>query len=222
MLRNIGVIVFALFSIDIYSEEQIVQVLDDSGKGVKSKIFVLLGNDNEPKGITDDSGNLALSNLCQPGELVEAEPINSLYYKGTSDCSSRSKNTIVKVTSKSFADNLINNAINLEEKGQYGTAALGYTEFAYRMDKIDSEKASSARVSAYLSFAKSLNVTDEDAVIQFDPQQNATVLTKFFVDKVKLYQSENGLPQTGKLDFVTLENQAEKSLFSILMKRIEE
>jgi hypothetical protein len=204
-----------IFSSPILANDQTVQVRDDFGVGIKSNIFVLIGEKNKPRGVTNDTGILAVTNLCQPGEQIEADPINALYYKGISDCQTTNGNILVKVTSKAFANNLWENATKLEQTGRYGTAALGFTEFAARVARINPEEAGKARVKAYFAFAKSINVTDEDKVVQFDQHQQAYVLTGDFVEVLKAFQEEKGLKQTGHLDFSTVSSQAAKTITNL-------
>jgi hypothetical protein len=205
----------ALVMSNLYAEDQTVLVRDDFGMGVKSKISILLGEDYKPKGMTDDTGLLSVNNLCQPGERVEAEPINAIYYKGMSDCRMTNGKILVKVTAKAFAYNLLENANMLANNGDYGTAALGFTEFAARMDNTAPEVAKKARMKAFISFAKSIGINDENKVVRFDIRQQGYVLTPDFVNTLKSFQEENGLKMTGQLDFTTVNHQAESTIISL-------
>ena len=203
------------------SADQSIKVQDDFGKGIKSNVYVSLGNENEAKGITDDSGILLIEKPCLQGKQIKACPVNPLYYEGFADCRPNQNELVVKVTKKAFALNLKWNAENYEATGSLGSAALAYSEIATRLHKINPEEASVARNKVYSTFAGAIKTPINVKVSDFDKKQGIVVLTIEFVNYLKEYQKEKGVPVTGTIDFKTLRTQSDISVGAVLSNKMD-
>lgn len=201
--------------------EQMVIVHNDFGEAIKSEISIL-GQINKTLGYTNANGILELKKKCEHGELIKAKPIyDPTYYNETVDCKPDKKKIPIKVTQKHFITNLDTNAERLGNKGQKGNAALAYTELAYRISSEDIQAAERARKRAYLAFADAINTPEDIEIIKYDKTQDSYVLTPKFVNYLKEYQKNKGVPVTGNLDFKTLSTQSNISVIELLSKTPE-
>lgn len=212
------VFVFGNLSFDSIAEQSVF-VHDDFGIGIKSKISVLLGNENVAKGITNDKGLLVFNVPCEQGKQINAIPVSPLYYEEIVDCRPEQSQMLLTVTRKAYASNLEWNASYFQNSGEPGNAALTWSDLAVRLQKVDPSKASIARLKAYTSFAKAIDTPSEIEITGFDKKQNVTVLTPEFVDYLKKYQQNSGLPVTGKIDHATLSTKSNISIWQALYKR---
>ncbi len=203
------------------SADQSIKVQDDFGKGIKSNVFVSLGNEYEAKGITDDLWILLIKTPCLKGKQIKARPVNPLYYEGFADCLPNKDQLVVKVTKKAFAQNLNWNAKIFEATGNLGNAALTYSEIATRLHKINPGKASVARNKAYSTFAAAIKTPINVKVSGFDEKQGIVVLTNEFVNYLKEYQKKKNVPATGAIDFKTLKTQSDLSVGAVLTNKMD-
>jgi hypothetical protein len=223
VVRSKGCVIFLVCSVSLSFgsvAQQSVIVQDDFGKGIRSNVYVSLGESREPKGSTDDLGHLLLGKACERGKQIQALPLNPLYYEARTDCHPDLTRLFVTVTKKAYAKNLETNAVYFEAAGQGGNAAFVYTEIADRFEAVDSTKASNARFRAYLNFARAIDTPAGVEVARFDPEQGQNVLTAEFVRILKDYQRKKGLTVTGALDYKTLSSQANVTVGEILTVEI--
>jgi hypothetical protein len=186
-----------------------VEVLDDDGHGVKSKIRKY--SDDTKLGqvlaITDAKGKGHF--LCPAADLVMAEPVASVFRRSDPKNCATPLNFMVQETPETAA--LKAAAKAYEANGKPGHAAILYNELAQKYGSV-SEEYEKFAAKAYESTAKALEV--EEPTAQW---AGHVVMTPELRNAVRDAQSESKVAKPdGKLNYKTLQmlvnKEAGKSL----------
>ena len=110
------------------------------------------------------------------------------------------------------------NAKILFDMGDYGSAALAFSEGAARLKKVNKTESADAAIKAFEAAGK---VFDVDNAVKFDPNQSKFVISPELGMAIKEHQKENGLKESGKLDFKTLKSVSKKDLPSMMFEEIK-
>lgn len=198
-----------------YASERFRVVDSDTKKGVRAYIDIIDVSEKKQRvSITGVDGYVQKDFTCALLEKLVVTPvIHRAYYLGIFECPV-SKSTVSLKSNKRQA-NLVKNAEWSLEKGDFGTAALAYSEAAYRLSSMgqDGQEFLDLEVNAYRAAASYLAVPEG---IVFDVQQNKRVMSSQLKQAILDLQSEKGLKATGKLDFQTLSTMSSKSLPEVL------
>jgi len=122
---------------------------------------------------------------------------------------------IIELSSITYSRNLIANGYFNFKKGNFGASALAYNEAGKRLSRHDESAAMDAWTQAFEASGRWLGV--ENPYV-FDPLQQKNVISPKMSDALYKYQSDNGLPQTGKLDYRTLDLGSDVKLHKMLYK----
>ncbi len=211
-----SVIVLLLLPTLSYTE-QIVEVKDDYNNGISSGIFY--NDTDEHIGDTNQSGIFVSESLCTDDKMIIAKPKSPLYESGKCKCVAGTNKFVVKVTWKPIYSNLIENKNYFISRGDYASAALASNEIVARSTDVETVKAE--RIEIIVNFSKYLKLSEATKAVNFDPVQKETVATPAMVDAVKLFQKNNGLPETGLIDYKTLSEAADRDVGSIMFQSIQ-
>lgn len=186
-----------------------IRVVDDHGLGVESELFIFEESATARQlGKTDPEGNLQIEENCDAGLTLSVRPISSLYFPTRRDCPLSSGSKIV-VTKRAIFQNLERNAEYFEREGKHALAALIYNEIVGRARHFDPDIAEQAQEKVYDMFADFLQV---ESPMEYDPQQEESVMSAEYSRAVKAFQRKNALPQTGNIDYATLRTAAGTSI----------
>jgi hypothetical protein len=216
VLRAIVCISFlCLFGVQSNASERFRVVDSDTQNGVRAYIDIIDVNQKKQRvSITGTDGYVQKDFTCALLETLIVTPIiHRAYYFSTFECPV-SKNTISLKSNKRQVY-LVKNAEWSFKEGDFGTAALAYTEAAYRLSSVgqDEQEALDLEVNAYLAAANYLSVSESTV---FDVQQDKRVMSSQLKKAILDLQNEKGLKATGKLDFQTLSTMSSKSLPEVL------
>ncbi|NOI02047.1 peptidoglycan-binding protein [Vibrio kanaloae] len=206
---------FSLFVFQTQAMEKFRVVDSDTQKGVRAYIYIIDAKENKKKvSITGLDGYVQVEFTCGLLETLVVYPVvHRAYYYDTFECPV-SINT-VSLRSNKRQVNLVKNAEWSIDKGDFGTAALAYTEAAYRLSTKNQNRQEflALEVNAYNAAANYFSVSESTV---FDVKQNKPVMSSQLKQAIIELQSEKGLQVTGNLDFQTLSTMSSKSLSEVL------
>lgn len=216
VLRAIVCISFlCVYGVQLNASEKFRVVDSDTQKGVRAYIDRIDVNQKKRRvSITGTDGYVQKDFTCSLLETLVVTPIiHRAYYFSTFECPV-SKSTISLKSNKRQV-NLVRNAESSFNKGDFGTAALAYSEAAYRLSSVghNGQEALDLELNAYLAAANYLSVSESTV---FDVQQDKRVMSSQLQKAILILQDEKGLKATGKLDFQTLSTMSSKSLPEVL------
>ena len=188
-----------------------IRVVDDSSRGVKSKIYLIEPDSKEMfLDDTDPDGLAKPTRVCTSGQRLKAKPANRRYFDSSPEpCSGKNKLQL-KVSSRVVVENLQRHAVEFEKLGNGAKAAFLYNELAVRVAGTDSERAAQADKKVYVLTGKALD-TKTPAVV-FDEFQDKFVMSEGLAVAVRDFQKENGLKATGRLDHPTLKTLSKERI----------
>lgn len=216
VLRAIVCLSFFCFFVGQSNASERFRVVDsDTQKGIRAYIDIIDVNEKKQRvSITGYDGYVQKDFTCALLETLIVTPImHRAYYFDSFECPV-SRN-IISLKSNKRQVNLVKNAEWSFKNGDFGTAALAYTEAAYRLSSLghDEQGALALEVNAYLAAANYLSVSESTV---YDVQQDKRVMSSQLKNAILELQSEKGLKATGKLDFQTLSEMSSKSLPEVL------
>ncbi len=199
-------------------------VSDDQKKGVKSEIFLLMGDGTDNRlGQTGEDGVFTFPGDCNPGERIEGRPISELYYPSRTECPVQG--AVLLVTRKAYLRNLLENAERLANSGEHGKASLVYNEIAARAKGFDPELADRSAMKAYENFASELTskhgAQGIDDAVMFDVEQNRYVISSELMAAITAFQARADLAPTGVLDYGTLSAAAETPINPYIFEQLD-
>ncbi|MCE9687441.1 hypothetical protein LZP73_14725 [Shewanella sp. AS16] len=187
----------------------------DSKRGIRAYIDKInVTKVKERVSITGGDGYILKDFTCNLLEQLVVTPVNdSVYYFDMFDCPMPNK--LISLKSNKRQATLLKNAEWSLNNGDFGTAALAYTEAAYRLSSLDKNRQESINleVNAYNAAGRYLSVVDSTV---FDKQQNKLVMSPQLKEAILGLKNEKGLKATGALDFQTLSTMSSKTLSEIL------
>ena len=126
----------------------------------------------------------------------------------------------VLVTETATLEVLLANAATLEQRQDFAGSALVYNEVLVRSQEHDEAEAEQARVKALELMAGYLGV---EKGLTADPLQGERlVASPEFVAAIRQFQERLGIPETGKLDYLTLSGAAEAHISAYLFSVIRD
>lgn len=193
-----------------------IQVVDaDTNKGIRAYIDkVNIAQKKERVSITGEDGYILKDFTCELLEQLIVMPVNHRsYYYDTFNCPISKKIIALKSTKRQAV--LVKNAEWNIQKGDYGTAALAYTEAAYRLSSLNQKRQESIEleVKAYNAAGNYFSIVDSTV---FDKVQNKSVMSPQLKEAILNLQDKEGLKATGALDFKTLSTISIKTLPEVL------
>ena len=212
-------LIAALAASPALCSEKTVVVKDDHDVGVKSEVFLKKNEKEAPQGPTDDNGQLTLVAGCSQGEVIRAKPESELFYEGKRYCDPQQEVIEVLVTSIGFYENLRSNGEQLETNEEWSKAALVYNEMSVRARAWDREEAESWRQKAYELFAKHIELPSDVEIVV--PYKGRKVVSPGYQDAIRRYQAQEGIPETGRIDYGTLASAAGQDVGVYLFHRQE-
>jgi hypothetical protein len=193
-----------------------IQVVDaDTKKGIR--VYIDKVNSEQKKervSITGKDGYILKGFTCELLEQLIVIPVNHrAHYYDTFDCPISKK--IITLKSNKRQALLVRNAEWSIEKGDYGTAALAYTEAAFRLSSLNQNRQESIEleIKAYNAAGKYFSISDSTV---FDKVQNKSVMSPQLKEAIIKLQDNEGLKATGALDFKTLSTISIKTLPEVL------
>lgn len=129
------------------------------------------------------------------------------------------KKTEIYLSSITYQRILITNGQNLFHFGDYGSAALAFSEGAVRLKEYNKAESATAEIKAFKAAGEVFGVVKATF---FDPNQSKIVISHELGMAIKEHQKENGLKVTGKLDFKTLKSISNKDLPSMMFHLIKD
>ncbi|MBU2895805.1 peptidoglycan-binding domain-containing protein [Vibrio hepatarius] len=216
---QLGKIVLSLATIflggNCIAEDKIRVIDADTAKGIKAYIDKIDKNYTKQRvSATGQDGYLVKEFSCEILEKIIVTPINHrAYYYDSYDCPIKKK--IISLKSNKRQRNLVKNAQSSFHKGDFGTAALAYTEAAFRLSSTNQSRQEyiELEVKAYDSIAHYLSI--EESTV-FDTKQNKPVMSQKLKKAILDFQVQKGLKTTGELDFQTLSTVSSKTLSEVL------
>ena len=190
---------------------------DIKGKGVECDIKIKRKDGKiELVSYTNTDGYAQVDFKCIELEKAIFVPKGD-YYSTEERCPI--KKTKIYLSSIKYQKFLIINGENLFDLGDYGSAALAFSEGATRLKKYNKAESVTAEVKAFKAAGK---VFDVDKATVFDPNQSKIVISPKLGMALKKHQKEIGLKETGKLDFETLRSVSKKDLPLMMFGLIED
>ena len=197
-----------------------LHMVDDRNEPVACEVYfqgqegraILLGS-------TDAAGTFAVTNDCHRLLRVLVVPVAGQHLSAVAECGSQevgATNTIL-LTKVEFLANLRANAAWLEAEEQYADAALVHNEIYQRAKTARPGLASQAQAGVYEMFARSIGFPGQR--LEYDPAQGVFVMTSDFELAVYEFQREQGLEETGRIDFATLRAHTSRKVLDYVTKR---
>jgi len=199
-------------------QAQTIRVLDkDSAeKGVICEIKVEKTDGKlETVSFTDTNGWVMQEIKCSSPEKVIFIPRGD-YYKTKKRCPVSEQK--IFVSSTKYGKNLLHNAGRSFKSGDFGTAALAYSEAATRVRADDEQLSIQAEEQAYLAAGKAFGV---EKPVTFDQQQGKNVMSPELRTILTIYKTENDMTPSGHLDFETLSSLTDKKVRELMIKMPE-
>jgi hypothetical protein len=185
-----------------------IVVKDGKNNGIKSIISLQYNNKTSDHGPTDEDGYMGDLDKCMRGAKFLVFPESPDYYKAKEYCNPSTENLVIQVTKKVHLVELIESAKQFEEMDELGSAALLYSEIAAKLQNIPSsefdEIISISREKSTAYFVITSNLMPPKDALFFDPSQDSYVMSEEYSEKLKEWQSMQGLKQTGVIDFRSL------------------
>jgi len=185
-----------------------VSVRDDKNQPVISEIWQFLPIYPEkgiPVGETNKQGELELSLVCPQGTRIEARPHSLEYtYSKKAFCKTSLK---LKVDSIKVSKQLQKNLDMALLSKNYAVATLIANELASFKNRTKSDiSGQNAEMLAIVYAGLAFGVVDGG--ITFDPAQGKAVMTSKLQEKIRKYQRQIGIKETGRLDYKTVSTLA--------------
>lgn len=192
----------------------LVKVRDDQNRPIYSEIFRFPASVPEkahPLAETTEQGLLEISFKCKQGTRIQARPYSKSYtYSKKAYCRPSLE---LKVEPIRVVQRLQLNLDKALEANDYATATLIANELA-NIETRDGQGVFGAEAESFaLVYATKLFSVEEGIV--FDSAQNKVVMSRDLQGEIRQYQNENGLPNTGNLDYPTTSAIANTSSESI-------
>lgn len=219
-MQAVNSLVYLVFSYFILSglshgAEKFRVVDADTNKGIRAYIDKVDISQNKKRvSITDEDGYIRKEFTCELLEKLIITPVSHRsYYLDSFDCPISKE--LVSLKSNKRQKNLVSNADWSIENGDFGTAALAYSEAAYRLSSMNQNRLEyvELEVKAYNAAASYLAIVDSTV---FDINQNKPVMSPQLKEALVNLQNEKGLKVTGELDFQTLSIISNKTLSEVL------
>lgn len=180
-----------------------INVVDETGRGVPSEIRRVDDNDkNTHFAYTNKRGIAKPGRDCAVNHRLMAIPKVKIYTPKNDELDYCQKIVRIELILTQVTLYLFKQAELAEAEQEYGVATMLYSEVAWRARKTDQKIVIQATVKAYANLGMRLKVTNP---MVFDAKQKKYVLTQNTVDKLRAFQSQQGLAVSGRLDAATQE-----------------